>query len=89
GDRLGGMLSFDVAGGVEAGRRVMERARIASAAASLGGSSTLMVHPASVTHTQLNEDQQRASGITPGMVRVSVGIEDLDDLLADFDEALR
>lgn len=85
---FGGMLTFEVAGGSEAGRRVMERVRLASPAASLGGTKTLIVHPASVTHTQLSRPEREAAGITEGMVRLSVGIEDPEDLTADLDQAL-
>jgi len=87
GDRFGGMLAFDV-GDAAAGRRFLERVQIASPAASLGGTKTLVVHPASVTHTQLTPEQRAAIGLTEGMVRVSVGIEDIDDLVADFEQAL-
>jgi len=88
GERFGGMLALDV-GTVEAGRRFLERVEIAARAASLGSTKTLVVHPASITHTQLTREQREAVGITDGFVRVSVGIEDLDDLIADFDQALR
>ena len=87
GDRFGGMLAFDV-GDAAMGRRFLERVRVAAAAASLGGTKTLVVHPASVTHTQLAPEELAASGITEGMVRVSVGIEDVDDLIADLEQAL-
>lgn len=85
---FGGMLSFEVAGGRKAGRSFLERVRVALPAASLGGTKTLVVHPASVTHTQMSAAQRRAGGITDGMIRVSVGIEDIEDLIADFDRAL-
>lgn len=88
GERFGGMLAFEVAS-FDAGRAFLERVRVASPAASLGGTSTLVVHPASVTHTQLSPEQRRAAGVTDGMIRVSVGIEDPEDLIADFDRALR
>jgi len=86
---FGGMLTLEVAGGLAAGRRFLERVRVAAPAASLGGTKTLVVHPASVTHTQLDERQLLAAGITAGMLRVSVGIEDVEDLVADFERALR
>ena len=86
-DRFGGMLAFDV-GDAAAGRRFLERVRIAAPAASLGGTKTLVVHPASVTHTQLTPEKRAAIGLTEGMVRVSVGIEDIDDLIADVEQAL-
>lgn len=85
---FGGMIAFEVAGGRKAGRAFLERVRVAAAAASLGGTKTLVVHPASVTHTQLSATQRRAAGITDGLIRVSVGIEDPEDLIADFDRAL-
>lgn len=87
GDRFGGMLTFEVAG-FDEGRRFLERVRIASRAASLGGTATLVVHPPSVTHTQLTAEQRVAAGISDGMIRVAVGIEDPEDLIADFDQAL-
>ncbi len=84
----GGMLTFEVAGGVAGGRRVLERVRLASPAASLGGTKTLIVHPASITHTQLSRSEREAAGITDGLMRVSVGIEDIEDLIADLSQAL-
>lgn len=89
GGRYGGMLAFECSGGYDAGRKFLERVRVAAPAASLGSTKTLVVHPPSVTHTQLTSEQREAVGITEGMVRVSMGIEDARDLLADFDEALR
>jgi cystathionine beta-lyase/cystathionine gamma-synthase len=85
---FGGMLTVEVAGGIPAGRRVLERVRLASPAASLGGTKTLIVHPASITHTQLSREEREAIGITDGLLRVSVGIEDPEDLITDFLEAL-
>jgi cystathionine beta-lyase/cystathionine gamma-synthase len=85
---FGGMLTVEVAGGLAAGRRVLERVRIASPAASLGGTKTLIVHPASITHTQLSREEREAAGITDGMLRVSVGIEDVADLIADLERAI-
>jgi methionine-gamma-lyase len=84
----GGMLSFDLAGGYDAGTRFQEALEVSLVGASLGGVHTLAVHAASVTHTQLSPEQRRAAGIGDGLIRVSVGIEDLDDLLEDFDRAL-
>jgi cystathionine beta-lyase/cystathionine gamma-synthase len=88
GERFGGMLSFEVSGGIPAGKRFLERVRIATPAASLGGTKTLVVHPASVTHTQLARDEREAMGISDGLIRVSVGIEDVADLIADVEGAL-
>jgi methionine-gamma-lyase len=84
----GGMIAIELAGGIEAGRRFMERLRIARPAASFGSTHTLVVHPASVTHTQLGRADRERAGITDGLVRISVGIEDAGDLLGDFDQAL-
>ena len=86
--RFGGMLSFELAGGLEAGARFQESVRIAKVGASLGSTHTLVVHPPSVTHTQMTAEQRRASGISDGMVRVSAGIEEPEDLIADFSRAL-
>lgn len=83
-----GMLSFEIAGGLEAGRRFQESLEVALVGPSLGGVHTLVVHAASVTHTQLSPDEREAVGITDGLVRVSVGIEDIEDLLDDFARAL-
>jgi methionine-gamma-lyase len=83
-----GMLSFELAGGLEAGRRFQESLEVALVGASLGGVHTLVTHPPSVTHTQLRREDREALGITEGLVRVSVGLEDLEDLLEDFERAL-
>ncbi|HEX9775846.1 MAG TPA: aminotransferase class I/II-fold pyridoxal phosphate-dependent enzyme [Actinomycetota bacterium] len=88
GDRFGGMLCFEAAGGFEAGKRFLERVEIARAAASLGGTKTLVVHPASVTHTQLSARERAAAGVTDGLIRVSAGIEHAEDLIEDFEAAL-
>jgi cystathionine beta-lyase/cystathionine gamma-synthase len=84
----GGMLAFEVAGGVEAGMRFCDALEIAWVATSLGGTHTLVGHAASTTHRQMDPQARRAAGITDGLVRVSVGLEDVEDLLEDFDRAL-
>jgi methionine-gamma-lyase len=83
-----GMLAFELAGGLEAGRRFQEALEVALVGPSLGSTHTLVVHPPTVTHTQMTAEERRAQGITDGLVRVSVGIEDPDDLLDDFARAL-
>jgi methionine-gamma-lyase len=83
-----GMVAFELAGGLEAGRRFQEALELALVGASLGGTRTLVVHAASVTHTQLSAEDRKAAGISDGLVRVSVGIEDQEDLLDDFSRAL-
>jgi cystathionine beta-lyase/cystathionine gamma-synthase len=83
-----GMLAFELAGGLEAGRRFQEAVEVAVVGASLGSTHTLVVHPSTVTHTQMTPGEREAQGITDGLVRVSAGIEDPEDLLEDFDRAL-
>jgi cystathionine beta-lyase/cystathionine gamma-synthase len=85
----GGLLTIDVRGGLEAGRIFVESTRVAQLATSLGGPETLVTHPASTTHVSLTPDELAANGIGPGTVRVSVGLEHPDDIVADFDQALR
>jgi methionine-gamma-lyase len=82
------MLSFDLAGGREAGRCFIESTRLAQLAASLGGAETLLSHPASTTHRQLDAEALARAGIGEGLIRVSLGLEDPDDILADFAQAL-
>jgi methionine-gamma-lyase len=84
----GGMVTFELAGGLEAGVRFQAALEVARVGASLGGVHTLVVHPPSVTHTQYSKEEREAVGITDGMVRVSAGIEEPEDLLEDFERAL-
>jgi cystathionine beta-lyase/cystathionine gamma-synthase len=84
----GGVLSFEVDGGVENVAAVCDRLEIAWLGASLGGGHTLVTHPASTTHRQLDAEARRASGLGDGLVRVSVGLEDVADLIDDFEQAL-
>ncbi|HVE92605.1 MAG TPA: aminotransferase class I/II-fold pyridoxal phosphate-dependent enzyme [Actinomycetota bacterium] len=86
---FGGMLAFELADGLDAGRRFTEGVRLAKMAPSLGGVHTLVIHAASVTHTQLTPEERASAGIGEGLVRVSVGIEDPEDLLHDFEQALK
>ncbi len=83
-----GLLAFGVKGGLDAGVRFIEAAQFMSHLANIGDTRTLIIHPASTTHRQLDEVQQRAAGVTPDMVRVSVGLEHIDDILWDVDQAL-
>jgi cystathionine beta-lyase/cystathionine gamma-synthase len=83
-----GVLSFEVRGGLEAGRRFAESLEVATLAVSLGGVETLVEHPASMTHGMLTPQERARGGITDGLIRVSVGIEDPIDLVADFGSAL-
>jgi methionine-gamma-lyase len=84
----GGLLTFDVAGGFEVGRHLVESTRICQLATSLGGPETLVTHPASTTHVNLLAEECRAAGIGPGTIRMSVGLEDPADIVADLLEAL-
>jgi cystathionine beta-lyase/cystathionine gamma-synthase len=84
---FGGMISFDL-GSLEAAKRLLDRVRICALGESLGGVESLISHPASMTHASVEPDERLLRGITPGLVRVSVGIEDLSDILADLENAL-
>jgi len=84
----GSMIAFELPGGVEAGRILMNNVRLITLAVSLGGVESLIEHPASMTHAAVSEEDQREEGITPGLVRLSVGCEDLDDIRADLAQAL-
>ncbi|EFL18386.1 aminotransferase class I/II-fold pyridoxal phosphate-dependent enzyme, partial [Streptomyces sp. C] len=85
----GGLLSFDLRGGREAGRSFVEGVRLARLALSLGGVETLVTHPASTSHRELDEGALASAGIGPGLVRMSVGIEDPEDIWQDVEQALR
>lgn len=84
----GGVLTFGIKGGEAAGIKFIESAQFLSHLANVGDAKTLVIHPASTTHRQLNEDEQLRAGVTPDMVRMSVGLETLDDILWDIDQAL-
>jgi len=84
----GAMIAFGLRGGLEAGRTVMDNLRLATLAVSLGGVETLIEHPASMTHAGMSRQQREESGISDGLVRLSVGIESADDLIADLAQAL-
>ncbi len=84
----GGVLTFGIKGGEAAGIKFIESAQFQSHLANVGDAKTLVIHPASTTHRQLNEDEQLRAGVTPDMVRMSVGLETLDDILWDIDQAL-
>jgi O-acetylhomoserine (thiol)-lyase len=84
----GGLVTFGIAGGLEAGQRFIENLSLFSHLANIGDAKSLAIHNATTTHSQLNEDELAASGVTPDTVRLSVGIEHIDDILADLDQAL-
>jgi O-acetylhomoserine (thiol)-lyase len=83
-----GVLTFGVQGGAAMGERFMNALKLARIVVHVADVRTCVLHPASMTHRQLNEEQQRAAGVTPDLIRVSVGIEHIDDIIADFDQAL-
>jgi methionine-gamma-lyase len=85
---FGGMLAFELAGGREAGERFMDALELCGRATSLGGVDTVLHHPASTSHRQYSPEQLAAAGVSPGLLRLSVGCEDADDILADLDQAL-
>jgi O-acetylhomoserine (thiol)-lyase len=80
----GAVLSFELKGGVEAGKKFVNSLTLHSHVANIGDTKSLVIHPASTTHQQLSPEEQLASGVTPGLVRLSVGIEGIDDILADL-----
>ncbi len=87
-DGPGAMISFELKGGLRAGKVLMNNVRLALLAVSLGGIETLIQHPASMTHSKMAKEKRESAGISDGLVRFSVGIEDLKDIIADLDQAL-
>lgn len=83
-----GMLTFGIKGGVEAGKKFIRNLKLAALVVHLGDARTSVIHPASTTHRQLSEEQQISSGVSPDLIRVSVGIEDIEDIISDFKQAL-
>jgi O-acetylhomoserine (thiol)-lyase len=84
----GAVFSFGLKGGYDAGRKFVDHAKLLSHLANVGDARSLVIHPASTTHQQLSADQQKAAGVLPDMIRLSIGLEDLDDILWDLDQAL-
>ena len=80
------MLAFEIAGGVEAGRRFVESLDLHSHVANIGDVRSLAIHPASTTHSQGPDGDRLKAGVTPGLVRLAVGIEHIDDILADLEQ---
>ena len=85
---FGGMLSFEVRGGKEAGMALVNGLRLITVAVSLGDAESLIEHPASMTHSTYAEDELRAAGIAPGLIRLSAGLENAEDLIADLEQAM-
>ncbi len=84
----GAIIGFGIKGGVKAGRRFIESLELTSHLANIGDAKTLAIHPATTTHQQLSEKEQLATGVTPDFIRLSIGIENIDDIITDLDQAL-
>lgn len=84
----GAILGFGIKGGIEAAKKFIAACKLASHLANILDAKTLVIHPATTTHQQLSDEEQRAAGVTPDFIRVSVGLEDIEDILADFQQAL-
>ena len=85
----GALLGFGIKGGLEAGKRFIESVKLLSHLANIGDAKSLVIHPASTTHSQLTKEEQAVTGVTPDFIRLSVGIEDVEDIKADIDQALK
>jgi O-acetylhomoserine (thiol)-lyase len=88
GGMAGGIMGFGIRGGLEAGKKFIDNVKLLSLLANVGDAKSLVIHPASTTHQQLTADQQVEAGVTPDFVRLSIGIEDVADIIADIDQAL-
>jgi O-acetylhomoserine/O-acetylserine sulfhydrylase len=84
----GGVLTFVVKGGKDVADKLVNNLKLVSHLANVGDAKTLIIHPASTTHQQLSEEEQRSTGVLPGQLRISAGIEHIDDIKADLDQAL-
>jgi O-acetylhomoserine (thiol)-lyase len=84
----GAIVTFGVKGGYDAGKKLIDSLELFSLLANIGDAKSLVIHPASTTHSQLSIEEQAATGVTPELVRLSVGIEDIRDILADLDQAI-
>ncbi|BCW51436.1 hypothetical protein StoSoilB13_37780 (plasmid) [Arthrobacter sp. StoSoilB13] len=85
----GAVVAFNIKGGVEAGKRFVDGLELHSHVANIGDVRSLVIHPASTTHSQLTVEQQLVAGVNPGLVRLSVGIEHVDDIIADLEAGFR
>ncbi|MEN8614850.1 O-acetylhomoserine aminocarboxypropyltransferase/cysteine synthase family protein [Dehalogenimonas sp. THU2] len=89
GDKFGGLVGFGIKGGLEAGRKFINSVKLFSHLANIGDAKSLVIHPASTTHQQLTPEEQAATGVSQDYIRLSVGIEHIDDIIADIDQALK
>ncbi len=86
--RGGGLITFDLKGGLESGRKFLDALRMLSLTSNLGDSRSIASHPASTTHSKLTREEQESVSITPGLIRISVGLEQVDDIIEDILQAL-
>ena len=82
------MIGFELPGGLKAGKRFIDSLKLLYHVANIGDSRSLAIHPASTTHSQLSSKEQLSAGVTPGYVRLSIGIENIEDIIADIEQAL-
>ena len=85
----GSIFTFGIKGGIDAAKKFIDSLEIFSLLANVADAKSLVIHPASTTHSQLNEEEQKAAGVTPDQIRLSIGIEDADDLIYDLEQALK
>jgi len=85
----GAIIGFGIKGGAEAGKKFIDNVKLLSHLANIGDAKSLVIHPASTTHQQLTVEEQYSTGVTPDFIRLSVGIENVDDIIADIDQALQ
>jgi len=86
---FGSVMTFEIKGGNVAGRKFIDSVKLAKHLANVGDARTLVIHPDSTTHQQLSDSAKLVAGVTPGLIRISVGIEDIEDIIADVDQAIR
>jgi O-succinylhomoserine sulfhydrylase len=84
----GGVVTFEISGGIDRGRKFLNSLKMLSHSANLGDTRSIATHPASTTHSKLTDEERMAVGITPGLIRVSVGLEDITDIIKDIDQAI-
>jgi O-succinylhomoserine sulfhydrylase len=84
----GGVVAFELKGGIEAGRKFLDKLKMLSLSANLGDTRSIATHPASTTHSKLSEEERLLAGITPGLVRISAGLENIQDIISDIEQAL-
>jgi O-acetylhomoserine (thiol)-lyase len=86
---FGGLVGFGIKGGLEAGKRFIESVKLLSHLANIGDAKSLVIHPASTTHQQLTPEEQKETGVTADFIRLSIGLEDIEDIKEDIDQALK